>query len=40
MKVQQRMKALLQTPAQAAPAQKPNIDCRALWDRMDAHGIS
>ena len=26
--------------AQAAPAEKPNVDCRALWERMDAHGIS
>ena len=40
VKVQQRVEALLQAPAQAAPAQKPKIDCRALWDRMDAHGIS
>ena len=39
-KVQQRVEALLQAPAQAAPAQKPRVDCRALWDRMDAHGIS
>ena len=40
VKTQQRVEALLQAPAQAAPAQKPKIDCRALWDRMDAHGIS
>ena len=40
VKVQQRVEALLQAPAQAAPTQKPRIDCRALWDRMDAHGIS
>ena len=40
VKVQQRVEALLQAPAQAAPAQKPRIDCRALWERMDAHGIS
>ena len=40
VKVQQRVEALLQAPAQAAPARKPGIDCRALWDRMDAHGIS
>ena len=40
VKVQQRVEALLQAPAQAAPAQKPRVDCRALWDRMDAHGIS
>ena len=40
VKVQQRVEALLQAPAQAAPAQKPRVNCRALWDRMDAHGIS
>lgn len=40
VKVQQRVEALLQAPAQAAPAQRPSIDCRALWERMDAHGIS
>ena len=40
VKVQQRVEALLQAPAQAAPARKPSVDCRALWDRMDAHGIS
>ena len=40
VKVQQRVEALLQAPAQAAPALKPRVDCRALWDRMDAHGIS
>ena len=40
VKVQRRVEALLQAPAQAAPAQKPRVDCRALWERMDAHGIS
>ena len=40
VKVQQRVEALLQAPAQAGPAQKPRVDCRAVWDRMDAHGIS
>ena len=40
VKVQKRVEALLQAPAQAAPAQKPTVDCRALWDRMDAHGLS
>ena len=40
VKVQQRVEALLQAPAQAAPARKPAIDCRVLWDRMEAHGIS
>ena len=40
VKVRQRVEALLQAPAQAASAQKPRVDCRALWDRMEAHGIS
>ncbi len=40
VKVQQRVEALLQAPAQAGPAQKPKVDCRALWDRMEAHGWS
>ena len=40
VKVQRRVEELLQAPAQAAPASKPNVDCRALWERMDAHGIS
>ena len=38
--MRQRVEALLQAPAHAAPAHKPSVDCRALWDRMDAHGIS
>ena len=40
VKVQRRVEALLQAPAQAAPANKPSVDCGALWERMDAHGIS
>ena len=40
VKVQRRVEELLQAPAQAAPANKPSVDCRALWERMDAHGIS
>ena len=40
VKVQQRVEALLQAPAQAAPAQKPKVNCRALWERTDAHQIS
>ena len=38
--VQAKVEEVLQAPAQAAPARKPTVDCRALWDRMDAHGIS
>ena len=40
VKVQRRVEELLQAPAQAAPAEKPSVDCRTLWERMDAHGIS
>ena len=40
VKVQRRVEELLQAPAPAAPATKPNVDCRALWKRMDAYGIS
>ena len=39
VKAQRRVEALLQAPAQAA-AHKLTVDCRVLWDRMEAHGIS
>ena len=39
-KVQARVEALLDGPARVEPAPIPSVDCRALWDRMDAHGIS
>ena len=38
--VQARMEAALGEPARVEPAQRPSVDPRALWDRMDAHGIS
>ncbi len=38
--VQVRVEAALDAPAKVAPARRPKVDCRALWDRMDAHGFS
>ena len=34
------MEAALEAPVKVEAAQQPGIDCRALWDRMEAHGIS
>ena len=30
----------LEGPAKVEPAPIPSVDCRALWDQMDAHGLS
>ena len=30
----------MEGPAKVEPASIPGVDCRALWDRMDAHGFS
>ena len=30
----------LEAPVKVEPAQRPRVDCRALWDRMEAHGFS
>ena len=38
--VQARMEAVLEGPARIEPAQRPTVDPRVLWDRMDAHGWS
>ena len=38
--VQARMEAALEGPVKIEPAQRPTVDPRALWDRMDAHGLS
>ena len=38
--VQARVEALLDGPARVEAAPIPGVDCRALWDRMDAHGFS
>ena len=38
--VQARMEAALEGPVKIEPAERPTVDPRVLWDRMDAHGIS
>ncbi len=38
--VQARVEEALDGPAKVEPAGIPSIDCRALWDRMEAHDIS
>ena len=38
--VQARVEEALDGPARIEPAQPRSVDPRALWDRMDAHGIS
>ena len=40
VKVQARMESELEAPAKVAPAQPACIDREAVWDRMNAHGIS
>ena len=40
VKVQARVEAALEAPVRIAPAQPACIDPQALWERMDAHGIS
>ena len=37
--VQARVEAALDAPARVEAAQRRRVDCRALWDRMDAHGF-
>ena len=38
--VQARVEAALDAPARVEPAQRPTVDPRALWDRMEAHDMS
>ena len=38
--VQARVEAVLEAPVRVETAQPPTVDPRALWDRMEAHGIS
>ncbi|MYC37820.1 MAG: transcriptional regulator [Chloroflexi bacterium] len=38
--VQARVEAELQSPVKVEAAQRPTVDTRALWDRMDALGLS
>ena len=40
VKVQARMESALEAPAKVAPAQPACIDQEAMWDRMNAYGIS
>ena len=40
VRVQAGIESALKTPARVKPAQCADINRRALWDRMDAHGIS
>ena len=40
VKVQARVESALEGPAKVAPAQCADIDREAMWDRMNAHGIS
>ena len=40
VKVQARVESALETPVKIEPAQCVSIDRQAVWDRMDAHGIS
>ena len=40
VKVQARVESALEAPAKVAPAQPACIDREAVWERMNAHGIS
>ena len=40
VKVQARVESALEGPAKVAPAQCADIDREAMWERMNAHGIS
>ena len=40
VKVQVRVESALEGPAKVAPAQCAGIDREAMWERMNAHGIS
>ena len=40
VKVQKRVESALQAPARVAPARCPDVDRQAVWERMEAHGIS
>ena len=40
VRVQARIEAVLEGPAEVAPAQPACVDPQALWDRMNAHDIS
>ena len=40
VKVQARVESALEAPAKVAPARCADVDHQAVWDRMNAHGIS
>ncbi len=40
VKFQARVESALEAPAKIAPAKRAGIDREAVWDRMNAHGIS
>ena len=40
VKVQARVESALEAPAKVAPAKRAGVDRGAVWDRMDAHGLS
>ena len=40
MKVQAQVEEALEAPVRVASAQRPRVDHEALWDRMEAHGLS
>ena len=40
VKVQARVESALEAPATVAPAQCATVNLEAMWDRMNAHGIS
>ena len=39
-RVEKQLEAVLQAPVKVESAQQAEVEVRALWDRMDAHGIS
>ena len=40
VKVQKRVESALQAPAKVAPADRADVNRQAVWERMNAHGIS
>ena len=38
--LQKQVEAVLDAPVRVEPAERPTVDCSALWERMDAHGWS
>ena len=40
VKVQKRVESALEAPARVAPARCADVDRQAVWERMNAHGIS